>query len=114
MRDKIEKSALICLFFLAAFCLYPAMTRAVVAIQTEVVSGNIAQKYENNAVKLDNGEIYQPSRKGLVVNLQIGEAVTLRYYVKNSETNVFFEFAPGLNSLNEQDPASVKKDNSPK
>lgn len=114
MRDTIGKSTFICFFLFAAFCLYPAMSHAALAVQTEVVSGIISQKYDNHAVKLDNGKIYQPSREGLVVTVQAGDPVTLRYVVGDSNKNVFFEFAPGLHSLKNQEPASAKKDNSPK
>jgi hypothetical protein len=82
-------------------------------VQTEVVSGNITHKYENHAVKLDNGKTYQPSREGLSINLPVGEPVTLRI-VEETDKNVFFEFAPGLNSLEKIEPGLPKKDSGPK
>jgi hypothetical protein len=105
MRDKIKKSTLIYLFFVAVSCLVPAMSWAVLAVQTEVASGNIIQKYEDHSVKLDNGIVYHPSRQGLVINVQVGEPVTLRYVVEDPGKNVFIEFAPGLNSLKASPPA---------
>ena len=114
MHNIFDKSALISLLFLLTLCLYPAQSEAAQAIQTEVVSGNIIQKFEDNAIKLDNGEMYQPSRAGLVVNAEIGEPISLRYVVESEGKNVFFEFAAGLNSLKKSQPAPVKRDNGPK
>jgi hypothetical protein len=82
-------------------------------VQTAVVSGNITHKFEDSSVKLDNGKVYQPSRQELVLNLSVGEPVTLRYMVEESK-NVFFEFAPGLNSLQEIEAVRPEEDNSPK
>jgi len=114
MRDKIKKSTLIYLFFVAVSCLFPAMSWAVLAVQTEVASGNIVQKYEDHSVKLDNGIVYHPSRQGLVINVQVGEPVTLRYVVEDPDKNVFIEFAPGLHSLNELPPESSRGSTGPK
>ena len=100
-------------FCLLTLCLYPALGLAVVAVQTEIVSGIIVQKSEDHAVKLDNGEIYQPSRNDIDLTVNIGEPVTLRYVVEE-ERNVFFEFAPGLNSLTNNNRPPVEKDNRPK
>lgn len=113
MPTTIKKSALVSLFIWMAFCLYPATSWPALAVKTEVISGIIVQKLANNAVELDNGKIYQPSREGLVVNLQEGEPVSLRYYIEDSVVNVFFEFAPGLNSLKNLEPTTAKKNNIP-
>lgn len=112
MLKTIKRSTLVCLFFLAVFCLHYATSQAVVAVQTEVVSGIILQKYDNHAVKLDNGKMYYPSREGLDINLQAGAPVTLRYVVEDSDKNVFFEFAPGLHSLINKESIAGRKDNS--
>lgn len=114
MRAKINKCGLLYVSFWMIFCFFPAMSWAVLVVQTEVVSGNIVRKYGDHSVKLDNGEIYRPSRKGLVVELPVGEPITLRYFVEEADKNVFFEFAPGLNSLKKPGPVFPKKDNSPK
>lgn len=114
MFNSTQRSSLVCLFFLAVFFLHFAKSHAVVAVLTEVVSGIILQKYDNHAVKLDNGKIYYPSRDGLVINLQVGDPVTLKYVAGDSDKNVFFEFAPGLNSLTNKEPEAGRKDNSPK
>lgn len=98
MSDKIKKSVQISVCFLIISCFLTTMSFARLVVQTEVVSGNIAQKYTNHAVKLDNGKTYQPSREGLTIDLPVGEPVTLRI-VEGVEKNVFFEFAPGLKSL---------------
>lgn len=113
MRDTIKKSVLIYTCFLVLSCLLPAMSWGRLAVQTDVVSGNITHKYENHAVKLDNGKTYQPSREGLSIDLPVGGPVTLRI-VEETDKNVFFEFAPGLNSLKKLVPVPLKKDNSPK
>lgn len=114
MHNKIGKTCITFLLFLAILCLYPAMSQAIVAVQTEVVSGTILEKYDDHSVKLDNREIYLPSREGLVINLHTGEAVTLRYVVDDSDKKIFFEFAPGSHSLKNQQPIYTEKDNSPK
>lgn len=103
MRDKIKKSVLIYVCFSIISYLLPTISWALLAVQTGVVSGTIAQKYENHAVELDNGKTYQPSREGLSIDLPVGEPVTLRI-VEEMDKNIFFEFAPGLNSLKELVP----------
>jgi len=113
MCDKINKSILIAVCFSIISCFLPALSSARVVVQTEVVSGNIAQKYENHAIKLDNGKIYEPARKGLSVDLSVGEPVTLRI-VEQADKDIFFEFAPGLNSLKGQKDIHPKENNSPK
>lgn len=113
MRDILKKSVLVYVCFLTISCFIPIMSWAVVAVQTEVVSGIIAQKNENNSIKLDNGKMYFPSRDGLVVDLAVGEPVTLRI-VEEAAKNVFFEFAPGLNSLEKLAPAPSRRNDSPK
>jgi hypothetical protein len=113
MRDKTKKSVLIYACFLIISCLLPTMSWARLVVKTGVVSGNIAQIYGNHAVKLDNGKTYQPSREGLSIDLPVGEPVTLRI-VEETDKNIFFEFAPGLNSLKELVPVSPKQDNSQK
>jgi len=113
MLKEMKKSALLCVSFWLISCFAPVMSWSVVAVQTEVVSGNIAQKYDDHSVKLDNGKIYYPSRNGLVVDVPVGESVTLRI-VEETDKKVFFEYAPGLNSLKEIPPAPIRKDSSPK
>lgn len=101
MRLTIKKSTTIYLFLLAILCLLPAMNWAAVAVKTEVVSGKIVKNNADHSVWLDNGNIYHPRREGLAINLKVGEPVTLRYVTEPGNKNVFFEFAPGLNSLKE-------------
>ena len=114
MHNKKQQTFLMYFFCLLVLCFYPSLSLAAVAVQTEVVSGNIIEKLEGDAIKLDNGEVYHPSRTGLVVNIEIGAPTTLRYSLENDGENVFYEFAPGLHSLpNAQLPVS-EKDNSPK
>ena len=99
MRLTIKKSIAIYLFFWAISCLLPAMSWAALAVKTEVVSGKIVQNNADRSVWLDNGNIYHPRREGLVINLKVGDPVTLRYVTEPGNINVFFEFSPGLNSL---------------
>ena len=101
MRLTIKKSISIYMFFLTISCLFPAMSWAALAVKTEVVSGKIVQNNADRSVWLDNGNIYHPRREGLAINLKVGEPVTLRYVIEPDNKNVFFEFAPGLNSLKE-------------
>ena len=111
MRDKIKYLVLFCVCFSMISCLLPATSWARLVIETEVVSGSITRKYADHSVALDNGKKYQPSRKGLSIDLPVGKTVTLRV-VKEAGKNIFFDFAPGLNSLKEL-PPMPQKDNSP-
>ncbi len=113
MCTGIKKTILFYLFLGAIFSILPVMSWSMLVVQTEVVSGNISNKFADHSIKLDNEKIYRPSRKGLVLDLPVGEPVTLRYMVEDSK-NVFFEFAPGLNSLKELEPVHSLKDNIPK
>ena len=90
---------------LLGFWLLPAVALAVLTVQTQVVSGRIVAAHANNAVQLDNGSVYRPSRKGLKVDLRPGENVTLRYYKGQTGELVFFEYKPGVDSLAPLPPA---------
>lgn len=113
MRDTIKKSVLVYVCLSIISCFIPVMSWAVVAVQTEVVSGNIAQKNNDHSIKLDNGKVYHSSRDGFVVDLAVGEPVTLRI-VDKGEKKVFIEFAPGLNSLEKFVPAPSRSSDRPK
>lgn len=107
MRNAMKKTHLA--YFVALIvCLLPCTSGAVLVAKTEVVSGKIVQIYGNRSVKLDNGVIYLPSRKGLSVNLQPGAAVTLRYMVETSGEKKFFEYAPGIGSMEPLPPYAPK------
>lgn len=109
MCEKIKKIVLVYVCFSMISCLLATMSFARLAVQSEVVSGSITHKYDDHSVTLDNGETYQPSREGLIIDLSVGETVTLRI-IKKTDKNVFFEFAPGLNSLKEQKTAPFRKE----
>jgi hypothetical protein len=88
MLDTIKKTILLSICFSIISYFLPAMSSARLVVQTKVVSGNITHKYENHAVKLDNGKIYKPSREGLSIDLPVGEPVTLRI-VEEADKIVF-------------------------
>lgn len=109
MRTVMKK---ILLKYLACFilCLLPCVSGAVLVAQTELVSGKIVQINDDSSVSLDNGSIYRPSREGLKVELRPGETVTLRYLIETSGEKVFFEYAPGMDSLTPLAPYSPKSE----
>ncbi|MFH0781162.1 MAG: hypothetical protein V2B20_04295 [Pseudomonadota bacterium] len=112
MGDRIKNSTLKHLLFWVFLCFMPSMSWASLAVNTTVVSGNIVQHNVDHSVRLDDGKTYFPSRIGLVVNLPAGEAVTLRYFIEGEDKNFFFEYALGLNSLQEiQTPSSKNATN---
>ena len=113
MGDKIRKLIAFHLLLGAFFCLFPALSGAGLTVKTEIVSGNIIRQDADHSVWLDNGMVYSPSRKGLVIDSGI-TPVTLRYYTDVENKNIFFEFAPGLGSLQELAPTPTTKDNKPK
>jgi len=107
MRTAMKKyllRSLVCLIL----CLLPCVSGAVLVAQTELVSGKIAQINDDHSVTLDDGSVYRPSRQGLKVDLRPGEAVTLRYLVEPSGDKMFFEYAPGMKSLEPLKPYSPK------
>lgn len=108
MDTKIKKSTLTSLILAIFLWLLPAMSWAALMVTQEVVSGHIVEINADHSVRLDDGNTYYPSREGLVINLQRGEPVTLRYYVEGKTKNVFFEYAGGLNSL-KQNPAETSQ-----
>ena len=108
MGDRIKKSILQLLFFWVLLGLLPAMSQAALVLQTKVVSGNIVQHNTDQSVRLDDGKLYYPSRSGLIINLPTGKDVTLRYFIEGENKNFFFEYAPGLNSLQEIKPPPLK------
>jgi hypothetical protein len=109
MCDRIKKIVLISVCFSMISCLLATMSSARLAVQSEVVSGSITHKYDDHSVALDNGKTYQPSREGLIIDLSVGDSVTLRI-IEETDKNVFFEFAPGVNSLKEQKAAPFRKE----
>ena len=106
MRAAMKKKSLV--GFLCLILWFPCVSGAALVIKTELVSGRIVQGYADGSVKLDNGSIYRPSRKGLNIDIKPGEAVTLRYMVEPSGEKKFFEYAPGLGSLAPIPPYSPK------
>lgn len=107
MRTVIKRTPLAFLVVLSLWLL-PCTSGAVLVVKTDVVSGKIVQIYANRSIRLDNGVIYLPSRKGLSVNLAPGETVTLRYMIENTGEKKFFEYAPGVGSLAPLPPYSPK------
>ena len=87
-------------------CIIPTITWATASIQAEVVSGYITQINSDRSVKLDNGNVYYPSRASLNIDIPVGGAVTLKYVAKDGNLNIFFEYAPRLDSLQNSTPNS--------
>ncbi len=115
MCNIIVRHIFLLLCFLQIVCLNSSKSYAAMAVEAELVSGKIVQIYETNAIKLDNGKIYQPSREDLNVNVNINEPITLRVIVTNTDEYLFFDYAPGMNSLQMlQAPEKKSKNNSPK
>ena len=114
MRTRIPK-ILVCLSLLTICVgLFPAEGRAAVAVQIETISGTIVAKTADQTIRLANGQTYHPSRQELAPEVAIGQPITLRYYVEGGERNVFFEFAPGVNSLEESPPITPQEGKGPK
>lgn len=114
MHTQNKKSGVILLFFGLLFCLIPAMSLAAVAIDTKVVSGTITNKDADNAITLDDGIIYTPSRQGLVIDVQVGQPISLKYTIEAEGKHVFFDYAPGLSAIQAIHPAPLKKVTEPK
>ena len=94
--------------------LFAAEGRAAVAVQVETVSGIIVAKAADQAIRLNNGQTYHPSRQELAPGVAVGQPITLRYFVEGGEKNVYFEYAPGVNSLKKLPPVTAPEDDGPK
>lgn len=105
MRYRIRNTVLRMMVCLTMLCGLPASGWSMLVVQTRVVSGHIVNQQADHSVRLDDGKLYIPSRKELAIDLAVGSPVTLRYYIEGSKQNVYFEYAPGLNSLQESKPA---------
>ena len=113
MRTKIP-GILACLMVLALCAgLFAVEGRAAVAVQVETVSGVIVARAADQAIRLDNGKTYHPSRQELAPGVAVGQPITLRYFVEGGEKNVYFEYAPGVNSLKEIPPTATQEDSGP-
>ncbi len=97
------------LLFTALLFLLPTMALAAVTVETHTVSGHIGTIEANGAIRLDNGNLYHPSRGGLTAGVQAGQPVTLRYMTNTEEKFVFFECSPGLNAPEKSAPARPQK-----
>ena len=99
MKMSIKKSlfgvSTICLILLA---LAPANSPARVYINTEIASG-IVTDISNNVITLDSGVQYYPAAKATVPEINVGTAITLRFYTDTEQKNRYLEVAPGKNSL---------------
>ena len=93
--------------------LFAVEGRAAVAVQAQTVSGIIVARAADQAIRLDNGQTYHPSRQELAPKVAVGQPITLRYYVEGGERTVFFEYAPGVNSLKEIPPTATQEDSGP-
>ena len=114
MRKKLP-GILACLMMLAVCTgLFAVEGRAAVAVQAETVSGIIVAKAADQAIRLDNGHSYHPSRQELAPGVAVGQPITLRYFVEGGEKNVYFEYAPGVNSLKKLPPVTAPEDDGPK
>ena len=67
----------------------------------------------DQAIRLDNGQTYHPSHQELAPGVAVGQPITLRYFVEGGEKNVYFEYAPGVNSLKEIPPTATQEDSGP-
>lgn len=97
------------LLFAALLILLPTMALAVVAVETHTVSGRVVTIETNDAIRLDNGNLYHPSRGGLTAGVQAGQPITLRYMDTAVGQFVFFECSPGLNAQSQAGPTHPKK-----
>ena len=114
MRTRIP-GILACLMVLAVCAgLFAVEGRAAVAVQVETVSGIIVSRAADQAIRLDNGQTYHPSRQELAPGVAIGQPITLRYYIEGGEKNVYFEYAPGVNSLKKLPSVTAPEDDGPK
>ena len=86
---------------LLAFCVFMLPTHAISGTQfvTQTASGLIQRVQNDGAVRLDDGHTYFPALKDQHVSLAQGQAVTLRYFLREGTTRMYFEFAPGISSL---------------
>lgn len=114
MGNTIKRILLTQTLLVFALSLFPFQSNADLIVREEVASGNIVQKNDDRSIKLDDGNLYYPSRKGLAVNLAAGEPVTLKYYVEVGKKNIFYEYAPGLKSLRKNVMETEPTDRSPK
>jgi len=91
------------------FCMFPAANMAAVAVQSEIASGHVVKVSQDYSIEIDNGKVYHPSREELKINVAVGDPVSLKYVVQDADKNVYFEYAPGLNTLkNSPEPAPLK------
>lgn len=114
MLTKIRKIQSIALIFFIVFSLTPTICKAILAMKTETVSGILLVKNDDNSIQLDNGITYYPSRTDLVVSVEVGNPITLRFVVNSDSQKVFIESAPGINALEPSPAPQAIVDNTPK
>lgn len=114
MCEQLKKTCQTIFISGILFCFLCGINWAAVAIQTEVVSGTIIKIAPDDSLHLDNGKIYHPSRAGMKIKSQTGQPITLRYTVEGLGKNIYFEYAPGLNSLPKKAQPSLRNNSDPK
>ena len=105
---KTHHAWIVALSLLASSALPLSSANSALVTETEIVSGKIVAKLDNNAIKLDNQEVYHPSRTDLSVDLKTGESITLEFATDPNGEKRFLKFAPGQNSLS--NPKNPRKE----
>ena len=97
--ETIKNSVFVLICFWMLSCLSPAVGWAALAVKSDVVSGNVVRINEDHSIVINNEKTYHPSRKSIEIDVAVGQPISLRYIVEEGDRYVFFEYAPGLNTL---------------
>ncbi len=104
-----KKIIIIAASILMLGCFTGTHSFAKIGFITQIVSGKIV-RVDDNIIELYADYEYHPGNKNWEVELDPGSYVTLRYYVDpNTKNRVYIEYAPGKNTLEDDNVRIVPK-----
>ncbi|CCK80322.1 hypothetical protein [Desulfobacula toluolica] len=81
------------------FGIFSSTLTAKVFVVTEIVSGQVVSITKENTIKMDDGFLYYPGKKNMVLSIKPGEYISIRYYIDGNDERKYIECTPGKNSL---------------
>ncbi len=102
LKNSIHKylRVLFILFFVSVLIsMLPPVLTAQVFIPTQIMSGQVISITEGNTIEMDDGFLYYPAKKNMIISIKPDEYISIKYYIDGNDERRYMEYAPGKNSL---------------
>ena len=87
------------MLIILSFGIFPSILTAKVFVATEIVSGQVISITQDNTIELDDGFLYYPVKKDIILSIQPDEYISIKYYINGNNERNYIEYSPGKNSL---------------